>query len=167
MRESDKKGFTLIELMVVVAVIGILASIAIPGYLTMVAKAKKAEAKTNLASIYMTETAYYAEFGDYSGDFYQMGWAPTGKNIYEYKVGIGSTACNSGHVVLDCDSINPVITQAQKRCAFTRDTEPRDLATAFSRFVATAEGNIDPGDSSDGWSISEANDLKNDCDEIM
>ncbi len=47
----NRKGFTLIELMIVVAIIGILAVVAIPGYMAYIASSKTSEAKTNLKSI--------------------------------------------------------------------------------------------------------------------
>ena len=55
------KGFTLIELMIVVAIIAILAAIAIPNYLRYAMKSKTAEATTNLGAIRTGEEAYYAE----------------------------------------------------------------------------------------------------------
>ena len=60
-RWSRSKGFTLIELMIVVAIIAILAAIAIPNYLRYAMKSKTAEATTNLGAIRTGETAYYAE----------------------------------------------------------------------------------------------------------
>ena len=47
----NRKGFTLIELMIVVAIIGILAVVAIPGYMAYIASSKTSEAKTNLKTI--------------------------------------------------------------------------------------------------------------------
>ncbi|MBI3622114.1 MAG: prepilin-type N-terminal cleavage/methylation domain-containing protein, partial [Nitrospirae bacterium] len=58
---QTKKGFTLIELMIVVAIIGILAAIAIPNFLRFQAKSKQAEAKTNLGAIGTTAESYRAE----------------------------------------------------------------------------------------------------------
>src|SRR5258706_12166258 len=60
-----KGGFTLIELMIVVAIIGILAAIAIPNFLRFQLKAKSSEGKTNLAAIRTAEQSYYSEFGRY------------------------------------------------------------------------------------------------------
>ena len=55
------QGFTLIELMIVVAVIGILASIAYPSYREYVAKSRRAEAKTVLLSAQQWMERFYTE----------------------------------------------------------------------------------------------------------
>ena len=65
------KGFTLIELMIVVAIIAILAAIAIPQYKKFQLKAKAAEGKTNLEAIRVAEESYAAEFDKYV----ECGWA--------------------------------------------------------------------------------------------
>jgi type II secretion system protein G len=54
----NKEGFTLIELMVVIVIIGILAAIAIPNYVKIVTQAKEAEVKANMHTVQF-EVEYY------------------------------------------------------------------------------------------------------------
>ena len=61
MFKRSEKGFTLVELMIVVVIIGILASIAIPKFSSLIGKTKVTEAKTNLRSIINLEQAYYMQ----------------------------------------------------------------------------------------------------------
>src|SRR5260221_9737728 len=82
-----RSGFSLIELMVVVAIIAFLAMIAVPNFNRFLAKAKRAEAYMNLSSIYAAEKAYYAEHGTYSDVLSGqggIGWKPEGKTYYTY-----------------------------------------------------------------------------------
>ena len=110
------KGFTLIELMIVVAIIAILAAIAIPQYKKFQAKAKAAEAKTNLGAIASCEESYHAEHDKYiacaktpssapsskdnfTGGGYadfknNLGFEPAGKVRYAYQV--SGSDLNSG-----------------------------------------------------------------------
>lgn len=55
----NRKGFTLIELMIVVAIIGILAVVAIPGYMTYIKNSKTSEAKTNLSALAQGATSFF------------------------------------------------------------------------------------------------------------
>ena len=82
-----RSGFSLIELMVVVAIIAFLAMIAVPNFNRFLAKAKRAEAYMNLSSIYAAEKSYYAEHGKYSDVLTGeggIGWKPEGKTYYTY-----------------------------------------------------------------------------------
>jgi type IV pilus assembly protein PilA len=88
-----KGGFTLIELMIVVAIIGILAAIAIPNFLRFQLKAKTSEGKTNIAAIRTAEQSYYSEFGGYvssQGDSGRSG-APSGavKGVFDGTTALG------------------------------------------------------------------------------
>ena len=58
----SNKGFSLVELMIVVAIIGILAAIAIPNFMTMQLKAKRAEIPSNVDGIKTAELSYDAAF---------------------------------------------------------------------------------------------------------
>ncbi len=95
-RRKDK-GFTLIELMIVVAIIGILAAIAIPNFMNYQCKAKQSEAKSNLGNIRTAEEAYYAEKDSYGGTLADIGFDVKGtdKQVYSYGLtasGTGTTA---------------------------------------------------------------------------
>lgn len=79
---NNQAGFSLVELMVVVAIIGILASLAIPSIGKYMAKARQSEAKTQLSSLYTAEKAFYAEYTAYHGQFGPVGYSPEGKLRY-------------------------------------------------------------------------------------
>src|ERR1019366_8534340 len=64
-----KKGFTLIELMIVVAIIGILAAIAIPQFANLVSKSQEGRTKANLGTIRSALSIYYGD---------SEGWYPVG-----------------------------------------------------------------------------------------
>ncbi|MCK4385159.1 MAG: prepilin-type N-terminal cleavage/methylation domain-containing protein [candidate division Zixibacteria bacterium] len=62
----SQKGFTLIELMIVVVIIGILAALAIPRFMKATTKSKQSEAKQILKQIYVMERAYKQEHDVYA-----------------------------------------------------------------------------------------------------
>ena len=64
-KRGSSKGFSLIELMIVVAIIGILGAIAIPSYLGIQTRAKRAEVVTNLETLRVLQEKRYAEMGQY------------------------------------------------------------------------------------------------------
>lgn len=64
---SLNKGFTLIELMVVVVIVSLLAMVAIPSYNVSVAKARRADAQSSLSNFANTMERYFTENGTYLG----------------------------------------------------------------------------------------------------
>jgi type IV pilus assembly protein PilA len=61
MLQNKKAGFTLIELMIVVAILGILAAIAIPAFVGYIRRSKTAEATSNVNNMFKSSAAYYAK----------------------------------------------------------------------------------------------------------
>ena len=91
MLKRTDKGFTLIELMIVVAIIGILAAIAIPNFMNYQCKAKQSEAKSQLGTIRVNEESYIAAYDTYTSSTNNIGFAPKGGNIrYSYSVTAGT-----------------------------------------------------------------------------
>src|SRR3954470_7461597 len=78
------KGFTLIELMIVVAVIGVLAAIAIPNFIRFQARSKQSEAKANLKAAYTAELAFVQEKDHFDPHVDIVGFSPERNNRYAY-----------------------------------------------------------------------------------
>lgn len=81
---KNQKGFTLIELMIVVAIVGILAAIAIPNFLTYQARARQGEARVNLGAIFTSEVSYFGDNNEFTTDLLAVGWQPTGSPRFLY-----------------------------------------------------------------------------------
>ncbi|MFZ4713029.1 MAG: type IV pilin protein [Bacteriovoracaceae bacterium] len=85
-------GFTLVELMVVVAIIGLLSAVAIPNFKKYQAKSKTSEAKLQLAAAYSAMTSFYSDYDYYSVCLNIMGFDPSNEaNQRYYAIGFGAS----------------------------------------------------------------------------
>lgn len=132
-RIGNSLGFTLIELMVVVGIIGILATIAIVQFRQFDSKVKQIEAKVNLEAIGKSVEAWQAEKDTYVATWADIEWAPTGTSRYSYKY--NGVAHPSTPLVCETGA-------------------PASTATATS-FVAVASGNIDIDATCDHWTYDQ------------
>lgn len=112
-RHTTRAGFTLIEMLIVVSIIGILSAIAIPVFSKQQLRAKSTEAKTNLSAIRVAQESNFSELGLYQAanaepelipgtqptnfdvagsDYSEIGWAPEGRVYFSYAVAIAPDA---------------------------------------------------------------------------
>jgi prepilin-type N-terminal cleavage/methylation domain-containing protein len=148
-----KMGFTLIELMIVVAIVAFLAIVSVPSFMRFLAKAKRAEAYMNLSSIYAAQKAYWAEHGKYSDTLNGeggIGWKPEGykgggkgeKFFYTYGFATGSEGRNYFTGKLQASSSNLSGSKADGQ-----------------GFIAVAAGDIDGDGVADILTVDENNNI--------
>lgn len=177
---TSQGGFSLVELMVVVAIIGVLASIAVPAVNKYIAKARQSEAKTSLSSLYTSEKAFYAEYTAYHSAFEAIGYSPEGK--MRYNVGFSA----AGTVAGTANGFNTTITNptwfntnaycvasggsmtASRQCSILNGATgaaPPALGTTVmtnTAFTAGATASIHAGAPAlDYWTIDQNKDLRN------
>jgi type IV pilus assembly protein PilA len=145
---KNKKGFTLIELMIVVAIIGILAALAIPDFMKMMAKSKQSEARTNLSAIYTMQSSYFGTHNTFGNTFGLIGWSPSGQNLYAYYIADQTIDAHSqkGGTYDQCSATN--------------------VATNQLAFTVSACANIDSDDTADDWTIDDSKDFENVTDDV-
>lgn len=84
---KNSKGFSLVELMVVVAAIGVITSIGIPQYSKFKIKSMQIESKAQLSTFYVAEKSFFFEYQGYHSSLKVIGYAPAGRT--RYNVGFG------------------------------------------------------------------------------
>jgi prepilin-type N-terminal cleavage/methylation domain-containing protein len=126
---KSNKGFTLIELMIVVVIIGILAALAIPRFMRSTTKAKQSEAKQLLKQIYTMQHAYRQEFDSYC------------LNGVTASAAAPNTFAQIG-----------VEVQASARYTYV-------MVSAANTFTCTATANLDDDAANDVWTVNDAGTL--------
>lgn len=167
-RKSD--GFTLVELMVVVAIIGILSAIAVPNFKKYQAKSKQSEAKIQLAMVYTVENTAMADYDTYAACLSFLGYDVPARGYYS----VGFTgAPTTGNNVVRNRSGSALCTDAATQSRLTPGallfagdggaaaaTLTGPTALAQSTFTAGAVGNLQTN-AWDAWTINEAKTLSN------
>ena len=156
MQRGKDKGFTLIELMIVVAILGILAAIAIPNFMRFQAKSKQSEAKTNLGGIGTTAEAFRSEKDTYVATWAELGWAPQGTTRYAYYYSGFDTAITSDGALAG----TPVTAAAP--CVPADPT----IGLAAVGFIAGASGQIDSDIACDDWTYDQTRTLANPSNDV-
>lgn len=173
---SNPNGFTLVELMVVVAIIGILSSVAVPQFRKYQGRAKQSEAKIALSSVYQTEVTALADYDTYASCIFQLGMetpaggyyvvgfvadfvgtATTGGNAQVRARGL--TGCAEGAANY---SVQPLAAAHKKVSAAALVTVvPAGNVAQLATFIAGAAGNISAAVPQDNWTITDAKVLTN------
>lgn len=143
---DEQRGYTLIELMIALAILGLLAGIAIPTLMRYQAKARQAEAGANLGAIFVTETAFFGEASRYS-DFTEAGFGlAAASNRFTYRAEkTDSAGLSTGNVQILGAAIGSV----------TPDNTIVPARSNLLQFTATATANLDEDATIDQWHVDD------------
>jgi type IV pilus assembly protein PilA len=153
MKKRFTKGFTLIELMIVVAIIGVLAAVAIPAFMKYIRKSKTTEAVENVKKIYEGARSYYMEESNSRGSITPIAKQfPLGDAGASAGPSPGANSCcgaagdkcdpNIDRTIWDTDGWNALKFSMDDPHYFwySYDADGTDVA---SQFTARANGNLD------------------------
>ena len=141
--KKSAKGFTLVELLIVVAIIGVLSTIGVPTFRKMVTKAKKSEAKVSLGGLFTVESAFFTEYNTYGNHLDKVGFEIEGSQRL-YHVGFPGTACANATLEPSLQSVKDTLNAAYPSYyTGTRTVSPRQTAGTTVNGGGTFECFID------------------------
>lgn len=160
LRVRTQSGFTLVELMVVVAIIGILSAVAIPNFKQYQAKAKTSEAKLQLAALYTAQISFLSDYDTYGTCLVYMGFNPAAEiNNRYYAIANAAAVFAEAPAVTNC-TLNDTFAAGKfghTSAATAANATTATVAVSKNAFVAGAAGNISTtaADGLDQWTISQ------------
>ena len=165
---KDQQGFTLVELMVVVAIIGILTAIAVPNFKKYQAKSKQSEAKIVLAALYSVEVSAQADYDTFGTCLNDIGYDTPPRGYYGAGFRAADTTSNNNIISrgASCASSNYVTPSVHLKASQGSAPASTNLdgstACAASTFVASATGNIASDRTTfDVWTINQTKTMNN------
>lgn len=184
--KKNSRGFTMVELMVVVGLIGIMLAIAIPKYQAYQWKTRQAEARNSLGQVFLSEKAFRADGGSYSACLSQIGVRIDEAPVRFYTFGFSTALANStcgpngnqsclsyefdreGATLTACAAVSGSVYFPANATSVSSDTPPTDALLPAGvtdltrdRFRVQAVGMISTAGRTDQWSIDETQNIVN------
>lgn len=185
----NNRGFTLVELLIVVGIVGVLSTIGVPTFKKMVQKSKKSEAKAALAGLYTAESGFQAEYNTFGNRLSTVGFEIAG-GTQHYTVGFPKGDCTTNTIAPATGTtagtyLNSVYTAYYNETTSLHSSvieaqgsrkpqacEAGDINAEGTKFTARAVGAISPlaalGQKAelDIWTMNEKREISNTTDGV-